>query len=748
MKLHFQLWISLALACCYLPSHLLAQNLRSGNGQLTVATGVVLVPRGVTYRTSQEVEETKPAQLWIKVKKPGGRYSLRAYAIGYDSVQQHGAALVASAQLTTENGSLFAFTDTYTVTDDQGDFELSRIVRVVKSDPRDEGFNSRFTLGFKGQGSGDKQELFSPALWYLRNPLSPRIAANDAHVNEMAYYREMRTGLPFITMRSPNDGTVISLFHVAPAISSSVNERSREWLVDGSIQYGALGVTREANTEIGFAYPGIEDGAQEVSNAKSTIYRSHPVHVGFEQRYTLLIRISHASAFASALRGEWRYFYGVVRPEPASVPLDLVYSAGIHVLDHYAKNYGDAPGWPFVVDVPSGEITPQGRGKSLPISYQMGYVGQQLPNAYQLIRYGLLHNDVALLHKGKDIVSFWADRSPLPSGLPQVWYNVDPPTFRNGAFIYLRQVSDGMEGALAAAVLMRQHGLPQTNWERFCTNFGNWLVRSQNADGSFYRAYNADGTAAQKSTLNTTHVIRFLVRLYGVTKDRRYLQAALRAGRFSIANITAPELYVGGTVDDPDPVEDKEAGVEALHAYLALYDVTRDRRWLNAATNAADYVETWNLSWQYPIVTDEPAYRRAGTRGESFIKIGISGVDIFLSFEACDYYRLFLFTGDEQYRDFARLILTDTKLTTDWDGSLGYGQLGLLREASNLADIQASPRVGWLPWLTDAELAPLSELEDIFGSMSIDQIEKLPIDVRRRKNQSYLATSRLQHWLK
>jgi hypothetical protein len=147
-------------------------------------------------------------------------------------------------------------------------------------------------------------------------------------------------------------------------------------------------------------------------------------------------------------------------------------------------------------------------------------------------------------------------------------------------------------------------------------------------------------------------------------------------------------------------------------------------------------------------VTDEPASRRAGTRGESFIKSGISGVDIFLSFEACDYYRLFLFTGDEHYRGFARLILADTKLTTDWDGSLGYGQLGLLREASNLADIQANPRVGWLPWLTDAELAPLSELEDIFGSMSIDQIEKLPIDVRRRKNQSYLATSRLQHWLK
>jgi hypothetical protein len=132
-----------------------------------------------------------------------------------------------------------------------------------------------------------------------------------------------------------------------------------------------------------------------------------------------------------------------------------------------------------------------------------------------------------------------------------------------------------------------------------------------------------------------------------------------------------------------------------------------------------------------------------GTTGLSFIATGLSAVDTFLSYGTVDYYRLYLFTGDQHFLRVARLLANNTKQGTELSGNLGYALPGLAEEATGVADFthaftDPTNRISyWLPWLTVAQIEPYADLRDMFGSMSIDDIETLPLAQRQQINDSY-----------
>lgn len=158
-------------------------------------------------------------------------------------------------------------------------------------------------------------------------------------------------------------------------------------------------------------------------------------------------------------------------------------------------------------------------------------------------------------------------------------------------------------------------GKEKPSWLEFCRKAGDWVVNIQNEDGGFYRAYNTDGSMRMDSKANTPSIIRFLVQLYLVTGDERYKAAALKAGEWSYENVYLNMEYRGGTCDNAD-IQDKESGIYALFEFLALYDLTNEHKWLEAAVGAADY--------------------------------------------------------DEHYLDFAKFIYKNTRQSNDVDGSIGY----------------------------------------------------------------------------
>ena len=101
---------------------------------------------------------------------------------------------------------------------------------------------------------------------------------------------------------------------------------------------------------------------------------------------------------------------------------------------------------------------------------------------------------------------------------------------------------------------------------------------------------------------------------------------------------------------DNADVLDKESGIYALFAFLSLYDLTEEGKWLEAAIAAADYLETWTYSWVFPVKPIEKvhALHTKDMSGQSLIATSHSAPAMFIwSFPVtlCILPTLFDYTG-------------------------------------------------------------------------------------------------------
>lgn len=114
-------------------------------------------------------------------------------------------------------------------------------------------------------------------------------------------------------------------------------------------------------------------------------------------------------------------------------------------------------------------------------------------------------------------------------------------------------------------------------------------------------------------------------------------------------------------------------------------------------------------------------FEKADQTGLSLIATGHSHCDVMMGYCPYDYFRLWILTGDRHYLEFARMILHNTKQTTDWKRTYGYSYPGLIEESGEIA-LQYHNGLGkWLPWCTIAEIEALTRLEEQFGQMDISE---------------------------
>jgi hypothetical protein len=223
------------------------------------------------------------------------------------------------------------------------------------------------------------------------------------------------------------------------------------------------------------------------------------------------------------------------------------------------------------------------------------------------------------------------------------------------------------------------------------------------ADGSPESSYNA---------------VPFLVSLGEITGTSEYLEAAERVGEFCWVSGQRHGHFVGGTLDNPNVI-DKEAGTLSLEAFMRLYEVDRDERWLQRAKSAADYAETWIYCWNVPMPEDADGAslgwkKGVPTVGMQLISTGHSLADCYMAFDVAEYAKLYAYTGDAHYMEVAGILLHNTKNMLALPGrTFDLAGPGWQQEHWSLA-----PRRGhglhryWLPWVTASILQGIYELED------------------------------------
>lgn len=642
---------------------------------------------------------------------PAGVQSSQWYGANYRQAEKQGNALVCKATLTTGKGSEFEVTDTYQAGGDGHVLSLSRKIDVTKAAGKDHAFNSYVILHDEQLREASAYEYFIPSLIYkdASNLGGTSIGADFGH--DWILAREERMGLPLAMLREKESGISVSLTDHNLDPATFKGEFGTGHFVNAQMKFASLGFhLADRRAALAYCYPGSEG---ERTYADGTSYqgkrwakRSHPVRTGVEHAYTLLLRFEESNDFAQALETHWKAAFALYDPQPLDVDSEEVMSYGLEVLDRYWMEDNGAPGFPFSVHLPSGNVHE--------ISYAMGFVGMQISCAYYLYRHGLEAGNATYREKGEKIIDFWAGKSLNPDGMPRIWWDISPwNLFRD--YNDLRNMQGGLEAMIRAWQCAEKHQ-PGSKplWLDYCNRAAGWLLDRQHADGSWYKAYNNAGQVVDTGKFLTSNPIRFLAYMYAGTGNEQYKSAAIRAGEFCYKEMHEPYKYVGSVIDNPY-VKDRESGQKMIEACLSLYDLTGEEKWLDGARQAAWYTVTYMYAWNIPVETGDtpPEWPRdKSSVGLTIIATGHSGADCGFSYNSFEYQRLHDLTGDACFGRIAGLLEKNTKQTMDYDGSLGYAYRGLQTEAIRVVTPRGYGVRLWLPWVTASALDPLFKIND------------------------------------
>jgi hypothetical protein len=297
-------------------------------------------------------------------------------------------------------------------------------------------------------------------------------------------------------------------------------------------------------------------------------------------------------------------------------------------------------------------------------------------------------------------------------------FNLDTgqPAFALGdGRIYLRSFGDDMKSVLRCYRRERAAGYEHPEWLAWVRQFADWLLTQEQPDAGFPRSWDRiTHKIADASTTASYSPVPFLVMLSAETNNPQYRDAAVRAAEMIWSHQSSGK-FTGGTIDNPN-VLDKEAATLSLEAYMALFRGTHDPRWLQRATVAADFAETWIYIWNVPMPTGEPdseLHWKQGvpTAGTQLIATGHSLVDEYMAFNVDEYAALASWNHDPHFQDVSTLLLQNTKLMISLpEHPYDLRGFGWQQEHFSFAPVrgQGLHRL-WLPWVAT------SQLKGIFG---------------------------------
>jgi hypothetical protein len=595
------------------------------------------------------------------------------------------------------------------------------------------GFVSSITFAHPTPQSRSSVDYFAPGMIYGSSGhlSAAAIGGSETYGDKghgVVQIREDRLPAPMFGVHF-QDGSALTLLDPEPNAATTKDDSHDtdvHAIVDERFQFGAIGAhLAGGHHEQGFWFPGTEG---EITYAGNTYPRGqvhtwrrryHPIREGLIQQYRVQFRISNGEGFPQYYRNAWRWAYGVLNPAITRQDLAAIRHGIIDVLASLVETTDDRTGIPnFTSAVP---------GHSWPANHAaiMGFTGKNLEAAEFLLADSLADPDTQRAARDrKDGLAIFNSFLRLKMN-PPVAEGFDIRTGEPALAIprdhriYLRSFGDDMKATLRAYRREKEHGFSHPDWLGWAQQFGDWLLAQQQKEGGFPRAWTpGTGEIVDPSPASTYNPIPFLVLLSQETGNNKYLNSAERAGDFAWSHGQSSGQFVGGTIDNPD-VLDKEAGTLSTEAYLALFEATKDSKWLNYARASADYAETYIYLWNVPMPADDNdslLHWKKGvpTCGTQLIATGHSLVDDYMSFDVDEYAKLARWTGDQHYLAIAKFLLHDTKEMTAVPGRVyDLKGPGWQQEHWSFAPVRGfGLHRGWLPWVATSQLNGMIGLQE------------------------------------
>lgn len=652
--------------------------------------------------------------------------------LAYAQVAREGTGVVARVSL-VEGGATLQIEDRYRVA--AGVLHIARAVRVEGNAPG-RGFTSGWMLAAPAARFANAA-FFAPGMLYNgpgRNNAAGA-AGGAAFAAGRVAMRDDAMPAPLLGIRLA-DGRSLALLASAPkgdTIEEDTRANAASVLIDERFRFGALGAAEErGGIAFGYWLPG-SIAAPALANGAAR-RRYAPLRSGVRHDYALALRAARAGAMPDFMRATWRWAYATLAPRPATIDLPVVRRVVTDQLASRAMTVDGRTGVPWIHQATNGQLwhRPDDTRAAL------GFVGKNLEVASLLLIEAdrdatprgakLRRTALAIIETfvtGLSMAPPSGEAIDLATGRPTVSF--PPSTWRGnadaGSRIFVRALSEDLRKLTEAYLREKAHGRDHPAWLRWATDFADWLLPQQRADGSFPRAWEQSSHAVVEPSSSASYapvpMLAVLAQAHG-DAGARFRTAALRAAEYVWRTQGRDAVFAGAVLDFPDVI-DKEAGMLSLEAFLAAYDLTGDRAWVARAAVAADFTETWMYVWDVPMAVDaidaELHWKRdVPTTGVNVVVIGGRGlVDQYLDWSTASYARLWQLTGDPHYRDVARILLRSTKAMLALPGR----QYDLVAPGWQQENFDLSLRRGygghraWLPWVSVHHLWSIAGLDTL-----------------------------------
>ncbi|HZQ10595.1 MAG TPA: hypothetical protein VFD70_28710 [Anaerolineae bacterium] len=607
--------------------------------------------------SSEEILKVTPP-VTVETFAPNATKSVAS--INYESVNLTSDSITGQKAIVTRDGQRYRLIDFWRRVEPDT-WQVDRQLEVENA-VRGLGVGLRLDVitAFREGTRYDDLKYFAPPMMYNHNDLDGD-GIDDYYQTRNLVYREDKLNLRAVMAYHALRGLCLTLIRAdrpefEPLPERPNKERVFLWKTDvGALGYWNLN-GRLPQVSLRAHYPFYEG---ERSHALLVRERPawqafFPAVTGETLKVSYQVRVERAPTFLDAI---WSTFSRILRdfaPTPVALTAshEEIIRLRLEALNRYyiERDAAQDPNEPagFVLN-----CHPQD-GKQLSNMIEYGFTGINVINAYNVMRYGYENNIPEYVRRGVRTTDFFARKAHIrDSGMFYDLYNVDRgimqswwtglllplayaqegadleklmgPVYHHRQQVieslrsvhgsYLRAMSEDAFGLLLAYELELKHGHTHPEWLESAVRYGEFLLRAQEPDGSWYRAYSADGkpmrnppmwfgTTIYQTKSQSATPIPFLVKLAEITGDRRYLDAACNAGRFHRTTFIDPVRFNGGILDSiftQGMLIDNEGIAFPLFGQLALYRAVGGDFFRQGAINAARLYATYAYLWDVPM---------------------------------------------------------------------------------------------------------------------------------------------------
>lgn len=663
--------------------------------------------------------------------------SLRTIRAPYSHIARKGKTFVATAQVDAGTAA-FEVKDIWSRAE-EGVVTLEREVRVEGA-MENAGFATSAAFVTEGEANWVNTDFFAPGLLYGDPTYDGKYSPGGTAFDEMHLFtfREDFLPAPMYAASFP-DASTFTLLDSAPDATTTLEETRRgmgpDRMVDPVLATGSFYSRDSADggIEIGFTFPsstGVFPWRFRSVEAPEFGWcrRYNPVTDGYVQRYRLALRTIASESFSELTIRAYRWAWTVLKPQVFWHDIEQVRTCLSDQLSSLVTRIDDRTGLPYIVKTKSGQVWQREDDPAFYWRDPFGFVGKHIESACMLLMEGdrdTSERGAKMRQQGLDMIStalkYVDTKNPVCMG-----FNLMDGThsMTNPPIWYVREGTDDMVRLLEAYEREKAKGIDHPEWVTWCRDFADWLLALQRPDGSLPRSFMIETAAVVEESGTTSYnIIPTFVKLTDILGDNRYLDSALRAAEYVWENFGKRGVFIGGAIDNPN-ITDKEAGLLSAEAFMFLYEKTGEDKWLERARAAADFAETWTWIWNVPMpddADDEALNWKKGvpTVGVQGITAQVAGhTDQFLDMSIPTYMKLYKYTGDSHYFDFARILMHNCKAMLALPGRL-YGMVapGYQTENFRMGADRGGRGFGtpekWMPWVTTNHLFGINMAEQL-----------------------------------